>query len=109
MSGGALGASVRWALTQHHATTDIPWYLLGVNIAGCALLALILAAGRLDEQWRIALGAGFCGGLTTFSTFALDVARFFDDGRAGIGLAYLALTVCGGAAAFTGVRVWSGR
>src|SRR5688500_12661493 len=72
-SGGALGASCRWFVV--HAAPDVafPWPVLLVNIIGSLVLGVLLAEEPSHPRARVALhdlGAiGFCGGLTTFSTF----------------------------------------
>ena len=47
-----------------------------VNLAGCFLIGLFYALGErssmLTPEWRLALTTGFCGGFTTFSTFAFE-------------------------------------
>lgn len=59
-----------------------PWGTLLVNVVGCGCLGALF---QLDEQFqllsrevRVALAAGFLGGLTTFSTFGLDTVRFVE-------------------------------
>ncbi len=52
-----------------------------VNIAGSLLLGLLAAhPTRRNSDLSLFLGVGFAGGLTTFSTFAVEVARQLDDG-----------------------------
>ena len=76
---------------------------LGVNTAGSLLLGLVVvvtAEGR-RELWRLGLGPGFCGSLTTFSSFAVLTAELGRDGN--IAVAYTATTLALGLAA-----AWAG-
>lgn len=70
--GAALGGLGRHALTRS-AGRNAHWHVLAINAAGSALLAGVRAA-RPTPQVALLLGTGFCGGFTTFSTFAVDVA-----------------------------------
>jgi CrcB protein len=69
---------------------------LGVNTAGCALIGVfmvLISDGRSGHRLvRPFFGTGVLGGFTTFSTYAVDIQHLVEDGRARIGLAYLALT-----------------
>lgn len=82
--GGALGALSRWLLAQVlPATTtftfvDLPWGTFLANILGCLVLGTL--TGVIDvrplrpPQLQLVIGVGFCGGFTTMSTFALELA-----------------------------------
>lgn len=98
-SGGVLGALVRWAIAENVTTGQFPWPTLLVNLIGCALLGLITGRGW-SLRTRTAVGAGFCGGLTTFSTFGVETALMLDDGDLGLAVVYILASVIGGIAAF---------
>ena len=85
--GGAVGAALRFWLA---ARLDGAWPrgVLLVNVTGSLLLGVLVGAG-VDGAALALLGAGFCGGLTTWSTFAVQAV---DQGR-GRGAAYVAVTV----------------
>ena len=80
--GGVVGSLARWLVLN---AMDRPTLaLLIVNTAGSALLGLVVVRWpRPDEPERLALGVGFCGGLTTFASFALDVAWRLDHSDIG--------------------------
>ncbi|NNG19833.1 CrcB family protein [Naumannella sp. ID2617S] len=71
--GGAIGAVLRYCISHWlGAGGGIPWGTLLVNLAGSFLLGCVLGAGL--PGWLLALlGTGFCGGLTTFSTFSVEL------------------------------------
>jgi CrcB protein len=94
---GALGVLARYGLT---AAVAGAWTVVAVNLAGCFGLGLLTTAGGdLSSDVRLALGTGFLGGFTTFSTFAVQVVADADAGRPGAAGAYLATSVAGGIAA----------
>jgi CrcB protein len=66
---------------------------LTVNVAGSAVLGVVLGVASAPA-WTVALvGTGFCGTLTTFSTFAYDVVRLVEEKVAGRAMVYLAATL----------------
>lgn len=116
--GGAAGAGVRWAVVTTVDAGQVPWPVFGLNVAGSILLGALLAAEGDQPAARLVLhdagGIGFCGGLTTFSTFALEVVDLVRAGHAGTAYVYAVtsvalaiLGVIGGAAVVTRLRALS--
>ncbi|MET7876466.1 fluoride efflux transporter FluC [Micromonospora profundi] len=104
-AGGVLGALARAGL-QHaapHPPTGFPWATFAVNLSGCLLIGVLMAAlGHLGGGHPLArpfLGVGVLGGFTTFSTYAVDVQQAIVAGAPGTAVTYLAATVFGALAA----------
>jgi len=101
--GGAAGTTVRWAVTTRVGDVAFPWPVLAVNVVGSLVLGAALAEEWRHPRARLLLhdlgGIGFCGGLTTFSTFAVEVAERLRDGDAAVGVVYAAASVAGAIAA----------
>ena len=80
--------------------------LLSINIIGSFWLGLAVVRLRRQPDPLAAVGTGFCGGFTSLSGFAVQVAELIGDGRAtvGIGLA-LVTAVCTFAGIDLGIRI----
>ncbi|MFY0992940.1 fluoride efflux transporter FluC [Halomonas sp. C05BenzN] len=100
-AGSALGCSLRYQVSLAMAGIAgpvFPWATLLVNTLGSWLIAAFVAyatrrtAGRV-ARWQPFLVAGFCGGFTTFSLFGLETLQLLEQGRAGLALAYVLLSV----------------
>lgn len=84
--GAAVGAPLRYLtdlFVQRRHDSIFPWGTLAVNSAGSLLLGAV--AGGVSSAggpaWLPALlGTGFCGALTTFSTFGYETYRLIEDG-----------------------------
>lgn len=88
--GGALGAVLRDRLDLVVAR---PWATALVNVVGSVVLGAVVG---LDAEFtRTAVGVGFCGALTTFSSHSLHVVRLVRERRTGTALALTALTTAG--------------
>jgi len=110
--GGALGALARWGVGAllPHSPGAWPWATLLVNLTGCLVLGLLLAAvfaRHPQHPWlRPFLGTGVLGGYTTFSTFSVDAVHLADAGRWAPAAGYVVVSVVGGVLAATaGVRL----
>jgi CrcB protein len=77
--GSALGALLRWSLGMklNGLLPGVPPGTLAANLIGAfvigAALAWIAASPGISPEWRLLITTGFCGGLTTFSTFSAEV------------------------------------
>jgi CrcB protein len=98
--GGLAGVLARYGITRATLHTDaLLWSTAAINVAGSFLLGLIVAGGWLSRDLGDAVGVGFLGGFTTFSTFSVQIVLEADGGRPGTAAAYLAVSVIGGVAA----------
>jgi CrcB protein len=102
--GGVIGVLARYGLGRATAGTDaLIWSTAGINIVGSFLLGLLVAGSWFSNDARGALGVGLLGGFTTFSTFSVQFVLEAEGGRAGVGIAYVLVSVLGGIAA-----AWAG-
>jgi CrcB protein len=91
---------------------SFPWATLAINVTGSFALGVLLTAGsRLSGTVVVALGVGFLGAFTTFSSFSYETQTLVRTGRAPAALAYVAASVALGVGAATlgylGGRAWS--
>ena len=98
--GGGAGAMAR--LAAHRVAPEV-WATLAVNLAGCALIGVLVVL--TTEVWRAHplarpfLGTGVLGGFTTFSTYALDAHGLWVAGDRAAAAGYLVGTLLGCVAA----------
>ncbi len=85
--GAALGALLRWQLGLKLNTffPFLPPGTLTANLIGGYIIGLAVAyfsqAPDISPEWRLLIITGFCGGLTTFSTFSAEVVTLLQEGR----------------------------
>jgi fluoride exporter len=98
--GGVCGVMARYGIGKATLHTDaLLWSTVGINIAGSFLLGLLVAESWFSRDVREALGVGFLGGFTTFSTFSVQVVLDVEAGEPWRAAGYLAASVFGGIAA----------
>jgi CrcB protein len=109
--GGGTGSVLRWFLSlrlnpAHHA---IPVGTLTANLIGAFIIGMGLAwfnrMTHIDPLWKLLITTGFCGGLTTFSTFSAEVVFLLQDGRFGWAMLNVALNLFG-SFAMTALAFW---
>ena len=104
--GSGIGGGLRYwvsALTQKFFPMYFPFGTLAVNIIGSLILGILIFGfdekELLPSSLKILLGIGFCGGLTTFSTFSLETVNLLKDSEfllAGINISLnILLTIAG--------------
>jgi CrcB protein len=85
--GGALGCLLRWylAIFLNRYFPAIPPGTLAANLIGCYVIGVAVGFFTMNPafapEWRLFITTGFCGGLTTFSTFSAEVVMLLQSGR----------------------------
>lgn len=98
--GGACGSGLRFAVTSWTLArygSAFPYGTLLVNVVGSLLLGCIFQVSRsatwLGPTLQFALGTGVMGGLTTYSTFNLELVRYMQEGQVRMALVYGVATI----------------
>ena len=102
--GGAIGAVLRYLIYSFN--TSFPWGTFIVNILGSLLIGFLVgfvSKGVLSPEMKLLLVTGFCGGFTTFSTFANESFGMMKAGDALLMALYIAASVI-----VSIMAVWSG-
>lgn len=110
--GAAVGAPARYladrAIQERHDTL-VPWGTMAVNVGGSLILGVLTGVGgqrHIPDAVELLIGTGFCGALTTYSTFSYESVRLYEEGArlysvlnvaislsAGLGAAVVGLTI----------------
>lgn len=100
---GALGCGTRYLVTLWAAERfglGFPYGTLIVNLVGCFAISLLmhlaLGISTFSPTLRLALTAGFLGGLTTYSSFNYETMKLFGDGAIGLAALNFGVTTVGG-------------
>jgi len=108
--GGGFGSSLRYGLGKYlnSTATGIPYGTFAANIIGSLLIGIILGMAAkndsISQNTMLLLATGFCGGFTTFSTFAYENHVFLKSGDFGMFALYtIASFVIGFGAVFFGI------
>ena len=101
--GAAVGAPVRYVtdrVVQSRHDTMFPWGTLTVNVVASLILGVVIGA---DPHGRgtvaMLVGTGFCGALSTYSTFSYETLRLAQEGAAFYASLNVAVSVAAGLAA----------
>jgi CrcB protein len=85
--GAVAGANLRYVISQQLARLTIvfPYGTLAVNVSGSLIIGffLVWTTDRVlvDPRWRLLIAIGFCGGYTTFSSYAFETFALVEQGR----------------------------
>ena len=105
--GGGIGSMLRYAAGLLINSKYFPYATLAVNIIGSFIIGIVLAMSikvdGIPDQWKLFLATGICGGFTTFSAFSMENMELFQNGKPGMAVMYIMLSiVLGIGAAFLG-------
>lgn len=111
--GGAFGALSRYGVDEwieRRVESSFPWSTFVINTSGCFAVGFVIAAlvdrHRAPEWLRVGLVVGFCGGYTTFSTFAQETLDLVEARDTWMAIASVTASVLVGVAAvLAGTRV----
>jgi CrcB protein len=108
--GAAVGAPLRYLVdraVQVRHDSLFPWGTFAVNVTGSLILGVLIGgAGAVPGPVSTLLGTGFCGALTTYSTFGFETIRLIEDRAGFYALANaVASIVAGLSAAFIGIVI----
>jgi CrcB protein len=106
--GAGVGAPSRYLLDraiQSRHRTLFPWGTVAVNVLASLVLGLVAgAAGSVEKNLAVLVGAGFCGALSTYSAFSYETLRLAENGARWQAVGNVALTLAAGLGA--GVLGW---
>lgn len=112
--GGGLGSTLRYGVGKflNPTITGFPYGTFAANVVGSLLIGILLGVAAKNESisqnTMLFLATGFCGGFTTFSTFAYENHEFLKGGDFGIFAAYsIASFAIGLGAVFFGI--WAAK
>jgi CrcB protein len=111
--GGGLGSMARYCCQRWmsiHYLSSFPWGTFAVNILGCFLIGIFwgLSFRSFDsnENWKLFLMTGLCGGFTTFSAFTLEGIGLIKEQKMTLFFLYIAASVLSGlASTFAGMKL----
>jgi CrcB protein len=99
--GASIGAVLRWLLGVKFNSyfPTLPPGTLIANLVGGYIIGLAIAyfsqAPGIAPEWRLLIITGFCGGLTTFSTFSAEVVTLIQQGKITWAMSSIAIHVSG--------------
>lgn len=98
-AGGAAGSMARYGVSymiSKYVTHSFPFATMTINVVGSLVIGLLfglLSRNQMQQSSYILLASGFCGGFTTFSTFALENVTLMQKGESFTALLYIGFSV----------------
>lgn len=98
--GSTVGGVFRWILSnKFNSLFIIPFGTLLSNLIAGYIIGFAMSAlansPNISPEWRLLIITGFCGGLSTFSTFSAEIVMFLQKGQITLGLSTIAIHVIG--------------
>ena len=100
--GSFLGGGLRYLISvffNQKVNPDFPYATLSVNLLGCLLIGVfygLFGKSVSNNDWKLFLTTGLCGGFTTFSAFSNESLELIKEGNLLTAVIYVASSiVCG--------------
>jgi CrcB protein len=98
--GALVGAPARYLTDrafQSRRRARLPWGTLTVNLVACLVLGLVVGVqSHLSDATGALIGTGFCGALSTYSTFSFETMRLVEQGERVLAVANVGLNLAAG-------------
>ncbi|TGK36435.1 fluoride efflux transporter CrcB [Leptospira gomenensis] len=101
--GGAIGSALRYILQSQFGSVSgitMPWGTLIANLIGSFIIGTVYAGfdrfPSFNDQWKLFLTAGICGGFTTFSAFSFETFQMLRTGNYILFISYIFFSIFGG-------------
>ena len=110
--GGFIGSAGRYLLGKVSVSVaaGFPIQTFFINLLGCFLIGCLAAIAEretaIGPRAMLFLKTGFCGGFTTFSTFALETSALMEGGHIGTAFLYVALSAVMGVVLVFAAEAW---
>lgn len=98
-AGGAAGSMARYGVSyiiSKYVDHPFPFATLAINVVGSLIIGLlfgVLSRHQMQQGTYLLLASGFCGGFTTFSTFALENVNLMQKGQSFSALLYIGISI----------------
>lgn len=94
--GGAIGATLRYALGLISIKTDFPLITFIINVLGSFIIGIVVGISEekeINSNMLLFLRVGFCGGFTTLSTLSVETITLFNDKHYAFGIFYAVISL----------------
>jgi len=97
--GSFLGGGLRYLISvffNQKMNPDFPYATLSVNLLGCLLIGVfygLFEKSLINNDWKLFLTTGLCGGFTTFSAFSHEALQLFKQGNITAMLIYILISI----------------